>query len=197
MATLKLENLQIEHVGPVNLTVNSGEIICLSGSSGAGKSLLLRAIADVLPHEGDAWLDEMQASQTSPPLWRKTVALLSAESQWWFDSVGEHFACKDEQLLHKLGFGTDTWNWLVARCSTGEKQRLALLRMLCNQPQALLLDEPTGSLDTKNTAVVESIINEYAHERQVPVIWVSHSEEQIKRLCHQHYIIEQGQLVST
>lgn len=196
MATLKLDNLQIEHVGPVNLTVNGGDIVCISGGSGAGKSLLLRAVADVLPHEGDAWLDEMQASQTSPPAWRKTVALLPAESQWWFDTVGEHFACKNAELLGRLGFSADTWNWMISRCSTGEKQRLALLRMLCNQPAALLLDEPTGSLDAKNTAVVEAIIREYADEKQVPVIWVSHSEEQIRRICRMHYEIKDGQLVS-
>jgi ABC-type iron transport system FetAB ATPase subunit len=196
MATLNLENLQIEHVGPVNLTVNSGEIICISGSSGAGKSLLLRAIADVLPHKGDARLDDTPASQTSPPAWRKSVALLPAESQWWFDTVGEHFACRNEELLHKLGFSSDTWSWLISRCSTGEKQRLALLRLLCNQPAALLLDEPTGSLDAKNTGVVESIIREYAKQNQVPVIWVSHSEEQIRRICNTHYEVKDGQLVS-
>ena len=195
MAKLKLENLQIEHVGPVNLTVNSGEIVCISGGSGAGKSLLLRAVADVLPHEGDAWLDQMQASQTNPPTWRKTVGLLSAESQWWFDTVGEHFTCKNNELLNKLGFNSDTWGWLVSRCSTGEKQRLALLRLLCNQPRALLLDEPTGSLDARNTSVVESIIREYVKEKQVPVIWVSHSEEQIRRICKTHYEVENGQLV--
>ena len=195
MAELKLINIQIEHVGPVNLTVKSGEIACISGASGAGKSLLLRAIVDVLPHEGEVQLDGMKASETNPPVWRKTVGLLPAESQWWFETVGEHFQCKNNDLVARLGFTKDTWSWSIARCSTGEKQRLALLRLLCNQPSALLLDEPTGSLDPKNTTMVESIVSEYASEKQIPVIWVSHSEEQIKRICSQHYKIEEGKLL--
>jgi len=195
MAELKLKDIKIEHVGPVNLTVKSGEIACISGASGAGKSLLLRAIVDVLPHEGDVQLDGMHASETSPPVWRKTVGLLPAESQWWFETVGEHFNCKNSELATRLGFSSETWNWSIARCSTGEKQRLALLRLLCNQPAALLLDEPTGSLDPKNTTMVESIIREYANEKQIPVIWVSHSVEQIKRMCSQHYKVEEGKLL--
>ena len=195
MPDLKINNIQIEHVGPVNLTVKSGDIVCLSGASGAGKSLLLRAIVDVLPHEGDVQLGDMIASTTSPPAWRRAVGLLPAESQWWFETVGEHFNCQNNELLVKLGFNKETWDWLISRCSTGEKQRLALLRLLCNQPSALLLDEPTGSLDPKNTAVVESIIVEYVNEKQIPVIWVSHSDEQIRRICSQHYRIDAGKLV--
>lgn len=195
MADLKLINLQVEQVGPVNLTVKSGEIICLSGASGAGKSLLLRAIVDVLPHDGDVELGDNLASQTSPPDWRRMVGLLPAESQWWYETVGEHFKCWNEELSTRLGFGTETRQWQVSRCSTGEKQRLALLRMLCNEPAALLLDEPTGSLDPKNTEIVESIVCGYVQQRQTPVVWVSHSHEQIKRIADKHYQVDNGRLI--
>lgn len=195
MSDLQLIDIQIENVGPVNLTVNSGEIVCLSGASGAGKSLLLRAVVDVLPHTGDAHLNGMAASKTSPPQWRRAIGLLPAESQWWFDTVGEHFKNRDDALLKKFGFSPETWSWLVSRCSTGEKQRLALLRLLANKPKCLLLDEPTGSLDPSNTEVVEKLIKEYAQAKSVPVVWVSHSREQIARIAGQHYRVDNGKLI--
>lgn len=195
MPDLQLKNIQIEKLGPVNLTVNSGEITCLSGPSGAGKSLLLKAIVDILPHAGDAYLNSKAASKTSPPQWRKTVGLLPAESQWWFDTIGEHFKDRDDSLLKNLGFSPETWSWAVSRCSTGEKQRLALLRLLANKPECLLLDEPTGSLDPDNTEMVERLINRYAQENNAPVIWVSHSREQLARICSQHYLVDNGELI--
>ncbi len=78
--------------------------------------------------------------------------MIPAESYWWFDRVDDHFNIKDEkgllvQKLHMLGFEEDVLGWQIARLSTGEKQRLALIRGLCNRPLVLLLDEPSSSLD--------------------------------------------------
>lgn len=195
MNALTLNQLHIRDVGPVDLIVNPGEIVCLSGSSGSGKSLLLRAIADMLPHDGDCCLGEECASQLCAPVWRAKVALLPAESAWWFETVQEHFNTQDDALLKALGFETSTWQWDVARCSSGERQRLGLLRCLTNQPACLLLDEPTGNLDPDNTAYVEAVVRDYAAQHNAPVLWVSHSVEQIKRIATRHYRLREGKLV--
>lgn len=194
MPKLIVTNLHVNHVGPINLEINPGEIVCLSGVSGSGKSLLCRAIADLIPHTGNVSLDGQDAQSMSAPAWRRSVALLPAESQWWYDRVGLHYAQRDTMLLQELGFSELTWDWEVARCSTGEKQRLALLRVLANQPQCLLLDEPTGSLDEDNTVRIEQIIQEYAQQHATPVLWVSHSSAQIRRIADRHFRVSKGQL---
>ena len=76
----------------------------------------------------------------------------------------------------------ESLDWEVSRCSTGEKQRLAIARLLQLKPKALLLDEPTASLDAESVKKVEAVIQQYVRENNVPVIWVSHDNEQIKRL---------------
>lgn len=195
MSDLQLKAIQIRHVGPVNLQVTAGEIVCLSGGSGAGKSLLLRAIADMLPHEGDACLDKECANELSAPLWRKKVALLPAEAHWWYENIGQHFSKQDDTALQRLGFDKQAWQWEVTRCSSGERQRLGLLRALANEPRCLLLDEPTGSLDPENTVRVEQLVQDYAKAQQAPVLWVSHSMEQIKRVAARHYAFREGQLI--
>jgi ABC-type iron transport system FetAB ATPase subunit len=196
MPELTLQDVRVAHVGPVSLQVRAGEIVCLSGASGSGKSLLLRAIADIIPHTGMVMLDAQEATTLSGPQWRKLVGLLPAENQWWQDQVSEHFPEQDKVLLAALGFAETTWNWQVAHCSTGEKQRLALLRLLCHQPRCLLLDEPTASLDPDNTARVETVLLDYISKQQAPVVWVSHSRDQIQRLASRHFIMREGKLES-
>lgn len=193
MTTLRLHDFQMLSLKPLNMKVND-EIICLSGPSGAGKSLLLRAIADLIVHKGEAYLDEKKCSKTHPVLWRKWVGYLPAESAWWMDKVGDHFAEKENQFLEILNLPGDCFSWDVSRCSTGEKQRLAIARLLALKPKVLLLDEPTASLDPDSVSAVESLIKNYANEFHVPVIWVSHDTLQIKRLKQREFKIMDNEI---
>ena len=86
-------------------------------------------------------------------------------------------------------------DWTVSRLSTGERQRLALLRLLGNQPEALLLDEPTASLDVANVGQVENMINEYRRENDVPVLWVTHDPNQAKRVADRRFEISTTSLI--
>jgi len=188
LSVLKIDKLQVQQV-TLDLTVSGDEIVCLSGPSGSGKSLLLRAIADLIPHTGrvqldDIWCDEMPAHQ-----WRQQVGLLPAESQWWSDQVGDHFTDVEPMWFDRLGFSMDVLGWDIARCSTGEKQRLSILRLLCNGPRALLLDEPTASLDQANITQAETLLCDYARERMAPVLWVSHDSRQQQRVAKRLMLI--------
>jgi len=186
MTILRLEQFQVLTLKPLNLEIKD-EFICLSGPSGAGKSLLLRAITDLIMHKGEAYLDEKKCSETDPVQWRKWVGFLPAESAWWMDKVGDHFNKKNNPYLRLLNLPEDCFDWDVSRCSTGEKQRLSIARLLAQKPKALLLDEPTASLDPKSVTAVELLIKNYADEFRVPVIWVSHDDAQIKRLKNREF----------
>ncbi|HEA25491.1 MAG TPA: ATP-binding cassette domain-containing protein, partial [Ectothiorhodospiraceae bacterium] len=80
----------------------------------------------------------------------------------------------------------------VSECSTGERQRLALFRLLQNQPQVLLLDEPTSGLDQGSARQVEALILDYIKDNQAAAIWVSHDPEQCRRVATRHFQIENG-----
>jgi energy-coupling factor transporter ATP-binding protein EcfA2 len=120
------------------------------------------------------------------------VALLPAESQWWHDSVGEHFQSYDEELFTLLGFEKGVLNWQISHLSSGEKQRLAFIRILMNEPEALLLDEPTANLDHSNRDQLELLIRDYQKKHQIPVIWISHDKEQLNRVCQQLLFIDKN-----
>jgi len=193
MTTLRLNNFQVLSLKPLNLEVKD-ELLCLSGPSGTGKSLLLRAIADLIVHKGEAYLDDQKCSEIHPVQWRNWVGFLPAESAWWMDEVGDHFPEKDNPYLTLLNLPEDCLGWDVSRCSTGEKQRLAIARLLAQKPKVLLLDEPTASLDSASVKAVESLIKNYANEFNLPVIWVSHDELQIKRLMQRELKIDDNEV---
>jgi ABC-type iron transport system FetAB ATPase subunit len=190
---LRLEDLEIPDVEPINLTIASGECIGLSGESGSGKTRLLRAIADMDEHGGQVYEDDVAQDQVRAHEWRRRVALLPAESQWWFDTVAEHFNAHDEHI-RALGFKADVMSWNVSRCSSGEKQRLSVLRLLSNCPRVLLLDEPTANLDENNAARVEDLVAKYLANHNAIAIWVSHDASQLRRVAQKRYYLSDGQL---
>ncbi|MEQ9546154.1 MAG: ATP-binding cassette domain-containing protein [Marinobacter sp.] len=195
MPDLRLEDLSIGSLENVSLTVPAGEVVCLSGRSGSGKSRLLRAVADLDAHGGSVWLGDTEQSAVPGHRWRRQVMMVPVESQWWADRVGDHFPVgyrvngQPPLPVADLGFDEDVMGWFVSRLSSGEKQRLALLRALAMNPSALLLDEPTANLDAESVALTEHWLKREVTQRHLPVIWVAHDREQIRRVAGHHFTI--------
>jgi ABC-type iron transport system FetAB ATPase subunit len=178
----RVDELATPHTSPISFSVAPGECLSVSGPSGAGKSLLLRAIADLDPNRGRVWLDGVERASLSAPEWRRQVALLPAEPAWWADRVDEHFE-QASPFLDRLGFPPDVMSWSVGRLSSGERQRLGLLRLLERRPRVLLLDEPTANLDPEGTRRVEQLVRDYLDEHRACAVWVSHDRAQRERVA--------------
>ena len=185
---LRVRELRFLDKGPFSFIVAAGECVGLSGRSGIGKSQLLRAITDLIPATGEVFLDGKACTGFLAPAWRSRVTMVPAESFWWYDTVGAHFAVEEEggnllKNLAALGLDPQAVRWEISRLSTGERQRLALLRALQKEPQVLLLDEPSSALDAHHTGLLEDFVRQYRERTGAAVVWVSHDPDQLQRVA--------------
>ncbi|SNB67196.1 ABC-type dipeptide/oligopeptide/nickel transport system, ATPase component [Arboricoccus pini] len=148
------------HGGQASLALRSGSCLAITGASGSGKSTLLRRLADLDPYEGQIHLAGREARTYAPCKWRSSVVYCPAEPAWWAETVAAHFVEYPGDLADRLGLSPDLAGRTAERCSTGERQRLALLRALSRKPAVLLLDEPTAALDPESTAKVEGLLRD-------------------------------------
>ena len=191
-ARLELSGLKSHLVGPFEMKVGAGAIVAITGSSGAGKSLFLRLIADLDPGEGLVRLNGVDRSAHAPTEWRRKVTYAAAEAGWWHANVFEHFPASElepaRHLAARFGVGRNQFEGPVDRLSTGERLRMSLVRAFLLKPAVLMLDEPTGALDPTSTSAVESYVKEVAADGTA-VLLVTHQQEQIARLNATHYRI--------
>jgi putative ABC transport system ATP-binding protein len=192
---LQIENLSVPGLRPASFSVGARECVVLQGPSGAGKTLLLRAIADLDPNSGNVSLNGVDRNVMPAPAWRQRVGYLSAEPGWWADRISEHFGDWESAvpLVLRLGLSSDAGGWAVSRASTGERARLALIRALVAVPQVLLLDEPTAALDETAVAAVEALIAERI-AGGLSVIWVTHDAAQAARVAKRKLSVEAGEV---
>lgn len=192
---LAIHDLSRAVLQPTSLEVEGGECVSIRGASGSGKSLLLRAIADLDPCTGRVSLDGADRGSLPANEWRRRVTYVAADSGWWTDRVGDHFEFPDiaAGYLVRLGFHGNVMSWPVSRLSTGERQRLALLRAMVQGPRVLLLDEPTSALDPETTAKVESLLHEKI-AGGIIVLMVTHDAQQAKRMSGRSFRMKDGSL---
>lgn len=196
---LTLKDLKSPLAGPFDLTLPRGGCAAISGQSGSGKSLFLRMIADLDPNTGEAALDGVSRASVDAPAWRRRCPYVAAESGWWRDTVAEHFAADQLQaaraLAARLDLAPELIDGTVQRLSTGEKQRLAIIRALVLDSPVLLLDEPTGPLDPESTAKVEAVLQERLKDGLTLVI-VTHDPAQGERLGGRRFVMRDRRLAA-
>ena len=192
-----MRKLQSNLAGPVDLQVPKGQCAAVSGASGSGKTLLLRMIADLDPSTGEALLDSVSREDLAAPDWRRRVVYVGAESGWWLDRAIDHFAKADlgaaERLAVRLGIAPERLAGSVGELSTGERQRMSLIRALVLEPPVLLLDEPTGPLDPLATERVEAVLTERL-AAGTSIVIVTHDVRQAQRLNAKRYVMADGKL---
>ncbi len=177
-----------------NLVIDQNEIVGLTGGSGSGKSTILRIVIDLLtPESGNIIVLGKPISDWDPRELRRNVILVPQESQMFSGTIrdnllwglSKHGETIDDDSLHEilrevkldsLKLDDDAFN-----LSGGEKQRVAIARALVMNPAALLLDEPTASLDEEAALAVENVLSDVTRKRQIGILIVTHNKEQAHR----------------
>ncbi|MFH0256700.1 phosphonate C-P lyase system protein PhnL [Vibrio rumoiensis] len=193
-----------------SLNVEQGECVVLHGHSGSGKSTLLRALyANYLVDSGSIevrhnqqWIDMVQASPRQVLNIRRhtigwvsqflrvipRISALEVVMQPMMEMGGDRIEAeqKAKTLLSRLNVGEHLWHLAPATFSGGEQQRVNIARGFIWDYPILLLDEPTASLDAKNSAVVVELIQE-AKQRGAAIVGIFHDEINLNQVANRLY----------
>lgn len=189
----RIESLQHPVVRASNLAIDHGQRVALSGSSGTGKSVFLQCLADLMPCESRLSLDDALHTSMSAHEWRRRVMYMPAEPAWWSKRVADHFPEQLRQPFSRLGLQEDLLEKDPLKLSSGQRQRLALLRALAREPAVLLLDEPTANLDEDNALRVEALLEDWSKAGGI-LLFTSHDPRQRKRLAQRLWRIIDGEI---
>jgi molybdate transport system ATP-binding protein len=200
----------------IDLHLPARGVSALFGHSGSGKTTVLRAIAGLERHpgarvevNGEVWQDE-RAKLFVPPH-RRSVAYVFQEASLFphltvagnlaFARKRSGVAASDseadlQRAIALLGIG----HLLERRApglSGGERQRVAIARALLTRPRLLLMDEPLASLDGKRKEEVLPYLESLQRELDIPMIYVSHSTEEVARLADHVVLLDAGKVVTS
>lgn len=206
---MQLDQVSVQ-LGPVralqdvSVRIAAGERVALVGPNGSGKSTLLRTLHGLLqPHAGRAHLDraQRQAMLFQRPHLLRTTALNNVALGLWLDhSLGLSWVqakVRAMQALARVGLQGIAGQG-GRQLSGGQQQRLALARAWVRQPDVLLLDEPTASLDPHAKREVEALIAEFARGggQALTLVWASHNLGQVKRIATRVLCLAEGRVLA-
>jgi putative ABC transport system ATP-binding protein len=193
--TYMLGKVPVDALRGVNLRVEKGDFVAILGPSGSGKSTLLNLIGALdKPSEGKVLIDGVDVSSLNDNkladlrqsvgfvfqffnLIPRLSAMGNVELTLSIAGAGKAERKKRaESLLSTVGLG-ERMKHKPAELSGGERQRVAIARALANNPSFLLMDEPTGNIDSKTAREIMDLIQNLNSEKGVTIIMITHDEK--------------------
>jgi len=206
-------NTEVTALHPISLDVKAGEFIGIVGPSGSGKSTLLSIAGALLsPSKGDIYIREQNITKLSEKemtdirlkkigfifQFANLVPYLNVKEQLLYIAKlkkenKQESEKRADHLLAAFGLG-ERKNHYPNQLSGGEKQRVAIARAFMNNPDLILADEPTASLDSKRAREVVEMMKCEVKESQKAAIMITHDERMLD-VCDRILTLRDGQLI--
>lgn len=192
----------------VNLTINKGEIFGLLGPNGAGKTTLLRMLIGILkPSYGEIIYNNIPL-MGNEELIKTKVSFLSESTKLYeklsidevLNYLGELYGIPKESLENKKNELYENFkindfkNKAIGKLSTGQKQKCSIARVMLNNPEIYILDEPTLGLDVITSRSIIDFIKSEA-EKGKTIIFSSHYMEEVEALCNRICLFHRGEVL--
>lgn len=202
MLRLALRVARSDFAVAADLSVGTGEVLCLLGHTGAGKTTLLNAVAGAEPSEGRLEVGgrALQALQAH----RRAIAVVpqrprplptgSVRDQIAFATPEGRLDAETEALVDAFDLRS-----LIGRpgrhLSGGEAQRLAIVQALCSRPAAIALDEPLSAQDPGRRRSLGPRLRAWAQRSGLPVLWATHDVAEAQRVADRVAVLDRGRVV--
>lgn len=195
-------------VSDITVQVEPGEVLAVVGPSGAGKSSFLRLLNRLdEPTGGTVRLKGQDYRELAPRDLRRRVGMVMQMAYLFPGTVAANIAFGPQH--HGESFASDQIATLLGRVglpgyedrdvstlSGGEAQRVSVARTLANAPEALLLDEPTSSLDDASARGIEELVLDIIEERRLTCVIITHNRLQAARMATRTMVLDAGRLLA-
>jgi iron complex transport system ATP-binding protein len=205
----------LDVIKDITLSIKPGELLCIAGPNGCGKTTLLKSIARLIPFRGSVTIDGREAASFSRKNLAKKIALLGQSAQIYFpysvyDTVAlgryaysegflKTLSREDREIvnniLRKLGLYEEK-DRMINELSGGQLQRVFLAKTLVQNPELILLDEPTNHLDLKHQVELLEYLSAWAGENNKTVIAVLHDLNLVRRYSGAAALLHEGELAA-
>jgi ABC-type methionine transport system ATPase subunit len=194
----------VEILKGIDLQGSEGEITSIVGPFGAGKSTLLRAVNRLIePTAGEVYLDGTPTSAMNPLELRRRVGMIFQRPALFRETVedallyGPHLTARVREadahvLLEKVSLDPNLKSRNPQNLFVGQQQRVSIARALALDPEVLLMDEPTSSLDEAARRQVEDLIQELNDRAKLTILLVSHALLQVERIANRVVLLVNG-----
>jgi len=197
--TLAVKNL--------NFKINKGNIIGLLGPNGCGKSTTMGMLLGLIkPTSGNVLINGLNIENNRTNLLEKMNFIspyielpkkLTVEEN--LKVFGKLYGVKNlkekiYELMEKLNL-TDFKKRKTGELSSGQKNRVSLAKALINDPEILLLDEPTASLDPDVGDYIRGFIEDFSSNNNTTILLASHNMNEVERLCHEVMMMKNGKII--
>lgn len=190
----------------ISLSFTECGIYSIMGPSGSGKSSLLRLLNRLdEPSSGEILFHNRPLKEYAPTDLRRRIGYLFQTPYLFPGTVADNLKYADDRIddsrmsrvLSQVRLKPEIASAPVDNMSGGERQRIALARLLALEPEVILLDEPTSALDPTATASIERLITSIAGDCGLTAILVTHDPEQARRVGGEAILLAEGQVVET
>ncbi|TDO77657.1 putative ABC transport system ATP-binding protein [Halanaerobium saccharolyticum] len=206
----KLEKVNFKDILKIgDIKIEKNMVTAILGSSGGGKTTFLKLLNNMITADrGKITYKGQDIESYDPVALRREVVMLPQDPEIFKGSIKDNFKITEEiadngssenlsykELLHKVSLTQDL-NDDAEILSGGEKQRLALARVMLLEPEVLLLDEPSSSLDKKTEEKIIKMVVDYVRKNDRTLIMVTHSPDIAEKFADRIINIEAGKIVA-
>ena len=217
---IKLTNVSFKYdngvhaLNNINLEINDGEFVYITGTTGSGKSTLIKLLdTEIVPTKGTVMVNDINVGKLrrgKVPLYRRTIGVVFQDfrllpKKTVFENIAFALEVVDtpkdklrkrvREVLKLVGL-REKYKSLPSQISGGQMQRTAIARAIANKPKVLIADEPTGNLDPKISEEIISLFEKINKEEGTTIIIVTHDAQVVRNHPKRTIKIDQGHIVS-
>ena len=198
----------------VNLEINDGEFVYITGTTGSGKSTLIKLLdTEIVPTKGTVMVNDINVGKLrrgKVPMYRRTIGVVFQDFRLLpkktvyeniafalevVDTPKEQLKKRVREVLRLVGL-REKYKSLPSQISGGQMQRTAIARAIANKPKVLIADEPTGNLDPKTSEEIITLFEKINKEEGTTIIIVTHDAAIVRNHPKRTIKIDQGHIVS-